>query len=216
MFCLVTCMLPIAMRAQIPVISLITGAAKKVIKAIDLRIQRLQNETIWLQNAQKVIENTMSQLKLTEISDWVDKQKTLYADYFDELAKVKTVITYYQRIRDITEKQTRLVAVYKRSWQLLQSDHHFTSSELDYMASVYTGILDESFQNMEQISVILQSFVTTMSDSKRLALINQAADKVDQNFSDLQRFNTQNALLSLQRANDEHDIAVTKALYGIQ
>ena len=45
---------------NIPIIGLIKFAVKKVIKAIDLRIQRLQNKTIWLQNAQKKIENILS------------------------------------------------------------------------------------------------------------------------------------------------------------
>ena len=53
----------------------VKAAVKKVIKAIDLQIQRLQNKTIWLQNAQKTLENTLSKLKLDEISDWTEKQK---------------------------------------------------------------------------------------------------------------------------------------------
>src|SRR5450759_1785832 len=71
------------------ILEIIKAGVKKVIKAVDLKIQRLQNKTIWLQNAQKTLENKMSELKLTQIGDWVQKQKTLYADYFDELWKVK-------------------------------------------------------------------------------------------------------------------------------
>src|SRR5689334_3141587 len=76
--------------AQDPVTEAIKQGVIKVIKAIDLRIQRIQNQTIWLQNAQKVIENKMSELKLSEIRDWVEKQRKLYADYFDELWKIKS------------------------------------------------------------------------------------------------------------------------------
>src|SRR5438045_2332492 len=56
-------------NAQIPIMEIIKQAITKVIVAVDLKIQRLQNKTIWLQNAQKVLENKMSELKLTEISD---------------------------------------------------------------------------------------------------------------------------------------------------
>ena len=42
---------------QIPVLEIIKEGITKVIVAVDLKIQRLQNETIWLQNAQKVLEN---------------------------------------------------------------------------------------------------------------------------------------------------------------
>jgi hypothetical protein len=45
----------------------IKQAIIKVIKALDLQVQRLQNKTIWLQNAQKTLENTMSKLQLNEI-----------------------------------------------------------------------------------------------------------------------------------------------------
>jgi hypothetical protein len=67
-------------RAQIPIAEIIKAAVTKVIKAVDLKVQRLQNKTIWLQNAQKTLENKMSQLKLTEIKDWVEKQRKLYDD----------------------------------------------------------------------------------------------------------------------------------------
>ncbi len=102
-------------NAQDPITLIIKQGIIKVIKAVDLKIQRLQNQTIWLQNAQKVVENTMSKVKLDEITNWVEKQRTLYKDYFDELWKVKSTISYYHRIREITEKQVRIVEEYKRA-----------------------------------------------------------------------------------------------------
>lgn len=199
----------------IPILEIVKAVAKKVIKAIDLRIQKLQNKTIWLQNAQKKIENILSKLKLDEISDWTQKQKELYKNYYEELAKVKSIITYYQRIKDISEKQVRLVDEYERAWNLFQKDAHFNSSELDYMQSVYSGILDESLKNIDQIFLVLDSFTTQMSDAKRLEIINAAADQIDANYDDLTLFNRQNILLSLQRAKTEHDVKSVKQFYGI-
>ena len=91
-------------QAQIPILDIIKAAVKKVIKAVDLKIQRLQNKTIWLQNAQKTLENQMSKLKLKEIGDWANKQKELYAKYFDELSKVKNAISTYQAVKHIISK----------------------------------------------------------------------------------------------------------------
>lgn len=201
--------------AAIPILEIVKAVAKKVIKAIDLRIQKLQNKTIWLQNAQKKIENILSKLKLDEISDWTQKQKELYRNYYEELAKVKSIITYYQRIKDISKKQVRLVDEYERAWSLFQKDAHFNSSELDYMQSVYSGILDESLKNIDQIFLVLDSFTTQMSDAKRLEIINAAADQIDANYDDLTLFNRQNILLSLQRAKTEHDVKSVKQFYGI-
>jgi hypothetical protein len=201
--------------AVLPILEIVKAVTKKVIKAIDLRIQRLQNKTIWLQNAQKQVENVLSKLKLDEISDWTQKQKDLYKGYYEELAKVKSIITYYQRIREITKKQTQLVQEYERAWNLFKQDTHFKDSEIQYMERVYTGILEESVKNLDQIFLILDSFATQMSDLKRLEIINKAADQIDGNYHDLTMFNQQNILLSLQRAKTEADVNQVKQFYGI-
>lgn len=202
-------------HAQIPILSVITSAIKKVIKAVDLEVQRLQNQTIVLQNAQKAVENVMSQLHLTDITNWVQKQKDLYSQYYNELMQVKSIIVYYDRVKDIAAKQVQLVNSYKNAWKLLQSDKHFTSDELNYIAQVYSGILDETVQNIGQLTMVVNSFITQMSDAKRMEVINHVAARVDENYSDLQRFNTENGMLSLQRAKDANDAQAVKTMYGL-
>ncbi|MNF36205.1 hypothetical protein D3C84_170910 [compost metagenome] len=206
---------PAESTAALPILEIVRAAMIAAIKAIDLRIQRLQNKTIWLQNAQKKIENILSKVKLDEISNWTQKQRDLYKEYYQELMKVKSIISYYHRIKEITQKQTRLVEEYERTWRLFQQDRHFTVDELDYMQRVYSGILGESVKNMDQIFLILDSFTTQMSDHKRLEIINTAADQIDANYDDLTLFNKQNILLSLQRAKTSNDVKAVKKFYGI-
>lgn len=203
-------------EAQIPIAEIIKAGIKKVIVAIDLKIQRLQNKTIWLQNAQKAVENTMSKLKLHEISDWVEKQRKLYADYFDELSKVKEVIATYHRVIDIIDKQTALVNEYKSAWKVFKQDNNFTTDELNYMGNVYTGILNESIKNLDQVFIVVNAFATQMTDAKRIEIINHAADAVDDNLADLRQFNDENKMLSFQRAAEKGDVEVVKKLYGLE
>lgn len=203
-------------NAQIPILEIIKAAVKKVIKAVDLKIQRLQNKTIWLQNAQKTLENKMSKLKLTEISDWSKKQKELYAKYFDELWKVKIAISSYQAVRDIIKKQVQLVQEYSKAFNLSKQDKNFTADELNYMQKVYTGILDESIKNIDQIQLVLNAFATQMTDAKRLEIIHTAGDNIEQNITDLRQFNQQNITISLQRSKEKNDIDVVKKLYGLE
>lgn len=206
---------PTSTIAVIPILEIVKAVTKKVIKAIDLRIQKLQNKTIWLQNAQKQIENVLSKLKLDEISQWTQKQRDLYKNYYEELRKVKSIITYYKRIKEITKKQTVLIKEYERAWNLFKQDDNFTPSELEYMEKVYSGILEESIKNIDQIFLVLDSFATQMSDLKRLEIINEAADQIDSNYDDLTVFNKQNVLLSLQRAKTAADVNKVKQFYGI-
>jgi hypothetical protein len=188
----------------------------RVIKAVDLQIQRLQTETIWLQNAQKTIENTMSKLKLDEITDWVEQQRELYVGYFDELWRVKTTIIYYYKVKDIINNEKLLVSEYQKAFSLFKQDKNFTTEEIAYMQKVYTGILGESISDVDQIFMIINSFVTQMTDAKRIEVINQVANNIESNFSNLRQFNNQNIIVSLQRAKEQNDVSVVRKLYGLQ
>jgi len=202
-------------KAQAGILAVIQQGIKRVIRAVDLKIQRLQNKTIWLQNAQKTLENALSKLKLKEIAEWTVKQREQYRKYYEELAKVKAMISYYQRIREVAQKQVAMVNEYNRAWALIRSDRNFTSQELSYMEKVYGGILEASIRNIDQITLIIESFALQMGDAKRLQLINDAADKIDTTYDDLRRFNQQNMILSLQRAKTAHEVETVKRLYGL-
>jgi len=202
-------------KAQIPIADIIKAAVKKVIKAVDLQIQRLQNKTIWLQNAQKTLENKMSQLKLTEIKDWVEKQRKLYDDYFKELWKVKAALAYYHRVKEIIEQQVAMINEYKGAWALFKQDKNFTPEELNYMFSIYTGMMDESLKSIDQLFLVVNAFATQMSDAKRLEIINTVSDNLVQQFMDLKEFNNQNKMVSLQRASERGEIEYVKKLYGL-
>lgn len=200
--------------AQIAIVEVIKAGVKKVIKAVDLKIQRLQNKTIWLQNAQKTLENTMAKLKLDDIAGWVNKQKELYEKYYQELWKVKMVITYYSEIKDISEKQVKLIQEYQSAWKLFKKDKHFTTGELHYMAEVYSGILKETEKNVDMLLLVAHFFTTRMSDADRLKLIHETDQKVDQNYNDLLLFNQQNSIISLQRKKAENSLDAMRKLFS--
>ncbi|REA60055.1 conjugal transfer protein TraI [Dyadobacter luteus] len=196
--------------------AIIKAAISRVVKAVDLLIQRRQNAVIKLQNAQKALENTMAQLKLDEIADWVKKQRDLYKEYYDELKKVKAVIAYYFRIKQIAEKQVLFIDEYQSTWALFQKDKHFTAAELYYMQKVYEGMLDETAKNVDLLTLVVKSFSTQMSDVKRIEIIDRVAAQVDKIYDELSSFNRENKVLSLSRANSRFDAQVVKALYGIE
>jgi len=207
--------LPTGANAQLAIAEVIKAGVKKVIKAIDLKVQRLQNETIWLQNAQKVVENTLSKLKLGEISDWTERQRKLYSGYYDELVRVKSVIATYKRVKDLATTQAAILQEYRWASSLFKKDKHFTADELLHMEEVYEGILKESVKNLDQVFVVISSFKTQMSDAKRMELIGEAAVKMEQNFSDLKGFNDQNIVLTIQRSKSLLETKQMKEIYDI-
>ncbi len=207
--------LPKGANAQVAFLEVIKAGVKKVIKAMDLKVQRLQNETIWLQNAQKVLENQLSKLKLGEIAEWTGRQKELYGQYYEELWKVKSAIVQYRRLGELARLQARIVEEYRWAWNLFSRSGHFSAQELLVMEKVYAGILEQSVKNVDGILSVVGSFKTQMSDGERLVLIVQAGETMEQNWQDLKRFNRESGLLSIQRARSLEEAAKLKELYGI-
>jgi hypothetical protein len=202
-------------EAQLAILDIIKAGIKKVIKAADLMVQRLQNKTIALQNLQRQLENEMSKLKLSQIGDWVNRQKLLYQDYFDELWKVKTLISGFNRVRTVIQTQQRILAEYRMAFSRSQLDQHFTTGELEYMGKVYAGMLEESLRNLEQLYTVINGFRTQMSDGERLRFINEVSVRMNLNLTHLRQFNQQNIRISIQRSKQQQELATVKRLYGL-
>lgn len=185
------------------------------IKAADLAVQRLQNKTIWLQTVQKNLENILSKVKLDEITDWTKKHKEQYQQYFDELKQIKDAITTYKKVKEIIEKQKQLVDEYKIAFNRFKLDRHFTTGEITYMAQVYTGIMDQSVDNLDQLFLVIDAFNTEMTDGRRLEIISSVAKQIDDNLNDLRDFNRQCTRLSLQRSKDENELKTMRLYYGL-
>ena len=202
-------------KAVIPIVQIIKAAIKKVIRAIDLQVQRLQNKTIWLQNTQKTLENKMSKLKLDEIRDWVEKQRRLYDDYFQELRKVKATLANYQRVKEIIQRQVQIVNEYQAAWALFRQDKNFSREEIIYIYEIYTGMLNESVKSIDQLFLVVKSFATSMDDASRMEIIDTVSGDIEQQMTDLKKFNNQNKMISLQRASEKGEIEYAKRLYGL-
>jgi hypothetical protein len=202
-------------QAQVPIVGLFTSALKKIITAIDLKVQQLQNKTIALQNAEQQLENSMSLGKLNDISGWLNKERNLYRGYYQELAQVKTIIADYDEVRQIISQQKQLLNAYKNASARFHRDKHFSAGEISYMENIYSGILQESLRNLDEVLLAVNSFSTQMDDAERMQRVHQASGDMQTNLDHLRQFNQQSVTLSLARARDEQDRQGVKQLYGI-
>jgi hypothetical protein len=207
--------LPQPARAE-PLSVIINTVVTKVLKAMDLAVQKLQTATIKLQNIQKAIENAMSKLQLNEIFEWTEKQRKLFDDYYTELWKVKSLITYYKRTQDIVAMQLQLVKEYKAAITLFTKDRNFTPQHLETMLEAYNGILTVSIDNVSRIANVISSFATQMSDAERLKIIDETEKAVSENLNDLRSITNQSVMFSLQKAKDETELQSIKNFYGIK
>ena len=203
-------------RADAQIIDAIEDIIKAALMAVDLGIQKVQTATVNLQDAEKALENTMAQTQLGDITSWVQQQKDLFSGYYQELLQVKNALATYDKVVSMIDKQAQLVKDYQTAWAAIQKDNHFSAQEISYIGSVFSGILNQSVENLKQLDMVITALVTQMSDGSRLAIIDGAGARIDQNYSDLHQFTQQNILLSMQRSTDANDLNEVKLLYGLQ
>jgi hypothetical protein len=201
-----------AEAAPIAVAEIIRQGVKKVIIAVDLQIQRLQNESIWLQNAQQTIENTLSKLRLEEIADWTGKQKSLYEDYYQGLWRVKNLISQYQRVKDIAKIQAALLNEYQQTWKILIQSGDFSFEELQRKQSIYSGILQQSLLHLDQLTFLMKNQLTNIGDAGRLDGIHGLGMKIQVNYDELRRYNSHNLLISQYRKRSKNELKTLKSI----
>src|ERR1700749_4363566 len=95
-------------QARFVVGTILNETVGKIIRAIDLEVQKAQNQTIWLQNAKKAIENELHHLQLSNIAGISQQQKDLFSQYYQELFKVKVLISDYEQVAHIITRQEQL------------------------------------------------------------------------------------------------------------
>lgn len=187
-------------QAQIPIVGTIVS---KVIKAIDLKVQRMQNETIWLQHAQAAAEQALSKSKLAEITSWQQMQEELYEGYFDELKQTKKSITGLSQVKRIVSLQAQVVAEYNRFGKE-------ASLKPDYDA-LLAGSLD--------ILATLQDVIgagMSMKDSDRIMMITTLRDAMNQCVKNIKSLNEQQVRSAAANARLKADLQFVKRLNGIQ
>jgi hypothetical protein len=201
-------------HAQVPGVGLVTGVIKKVIIALDLKVQQLQNQTLKIQNLQQQVENKLSLGSLNDISGWLNQEKELYQGYYQELNTVRGIIAGYRVVKSIIMRQKQLLDEYRTAYALFRRDRHFRTEELQYMNNIYSGILEESLRNLDDLTLAVSSFSTQMTDAERMQRIRQASENMQINLDHLRQFNQQNKMLSLARSVSERDRQDVRSLYG--
>ncbi|WP_289031699.1 conjugal transfer protein TraI [uncultured Algoriphagus sp.] len=187
-------------KAAVPIAEIIRQGVKKIIVAVDLKIQRMQNETIWLQQAQQKLENVLTESQLAEIASWSQKQRDLYGDYYESLWKVKSLITQFQKVKAISASQAELLRAYQKSWNLIVEGGMFSPQEILLIERRYGEILRQSAQNIQELTQVLRSYALQVSDGERLEQIMDLEQRMHGNFRTLTQLNLQLESLSSQRS----------------
>lgn len=139
----------------------------------------------------------------------------LHNIYITGLMAVSPAVRNYGRIAEILTIGASLIREYKRESTLFQQSGSFSPSELNYMSNVYSRLVSETLDNIEELTNIITANKLRMSDAERIKAIDRIYGTSSDKLQFLRSFNNQGVSLSLQRSKDAADTQMLKQLYGI-
>lgn len=152
----------------------------------------------------------------TAVKDLSQGNFTLHKTFLDGLMEVSPAVKKYKRITDIFNYQSRILKEYKAAWQQFRDDKQFTSTEIDYLGKVYTNLFNETLKSLEELAMVITSGKLRMSDDERLQAIDRVYTNVVDQYSFLNEFNNNTAILSLQRKSELAEIKMSRIINGIK
>lgn len=139
----------------------------------------------------------------------------LHKTFLDGLLQVSPEVRKYKKIADIANYQLALVKEYKNAIARFKQDGNFSRVELDYLASVYDNLFEESLNNLNDLTTVITANKLRMSDDERLEAIDNIYLDMQDKLLFLRHFNNNITILAIQRARDINDARTIEEMYGL-
>ncbi|TDE13226.1 MULTISPECIES: TerB family tellurite resistance protein [Dyadobacter] len=140
----------------------------------------------------------------------------LHEAFLDGLLKVSPAVKNYSRVQGIIGCQLAIINEYKSAYQKLAASGSFSASELDYITQVYSRLSERSLKNLDALTMVLTAKKLRASDDERLSVIDSIYQDMTDQLSFLWHFNSNAALLAVQRKDEIADTELTRKLYDLK
>ena len=150
----------------------------------------------------------------TTIKNIAEGNFNLHKLFLDGLLEVTPAVQNYKRIADIVNYQLQIVKEYKAALKNFNADGNFNADELEYIATVYSNLIDGSLKNLDALAIVITAGKARMSDDERISAINRIFRDMEDKLSFLRWFNNSATVLSVQRSKERNDVRTMKQVYG--
>lgn len=148
-----------------------------------------------------------------EVKDISEGNFNLHSAFLNSLMAVSPEIRQYGRIADIIANQASIVSEYKAAWQQANASGHFNAQELIYMNGIFNNLLNQSVDNLTNLTNIITANTLRMSDADRLQAIDHIYSDTQNKLVFLRHFDNEVAVMALQRQKAQNEVQTLKNLY---
>jgi hypothetical protein len=175
------------------------------------QIAALQVYSGYLSKGYSIAKNGLNTIKGIKNGDLLQ-----HTNYFTSLVTVNPQIKKYKRVAEIIAMQ---IAIAKQSGNALKNfknNHHFTTTEINYLQSVFNKLLSECAKNLDELFSLITNGNLQMKDDERIKAINKIYIDMQDKQQFARAFSNSAAGLSIQRSNEANDIIISKKLNGLK
>lgn len=184
-------------------------------------VQQLVLNVEKLAQFKKILKNMKDAYKIifkgyNAVKDLSQGNFTLHKTFLDGLMEVSPAVKKYKRIADFFKYQLRITKEYRAAYNQFRDDKQFTVQEIEYVGKVYSNLFNETLKSLEELAMVITAGRLRMSDDERLQAIDRIYETVVDQYSFLNEFNNNTAILSLQRKSDQTEIKMSRIINGIK
>jgi len=148
-----------------------------------------------------------------EVKQIASGNLNVHTVFLNGLLAVSPAVAKYGRVADIIMEQATIVSEYKSAYSRFRGCGNFNADEIAYLSNVYSTLLAQSLQNLDQLAMILTAGKLRMSDAERIKAVDHIYADTDDKLSFLRQFNRQTTELAIQRQKERNDLQTLQKLY---
>jgi hypothetical protein len=165
------------------------------------QIAKLQVYISQLEKGYRVVQQG-----LTTIGDIKQGDFNIHQAFFNSLELVNPQVRSYVKIADILAMQSAMLTTYHRAYGQVKSSALFSTVDLEYIYTVYQGILGKNGNDIIELTNILTDGDWQMDDAQRIGRIDQLYASVTSQYQSLQGFTDRLQALALQKGRTLEDL----------
>ncbi|MGC4102310.1 TerB family tellurite resistance protein [Ferruginibacter sp.] len=190
------------------------NAQAQELEQLALNIEKLAQFKQILTNLKKAYEILYG--GYTTIKNISEGNFNLHQTFLDGLLKVSPAVQKYKKVADIISLQLQIVKEYKAAFSRFKNNTLFRPEEIEYLSKVYSNLFSKSLQHLDDLATVITDNKLRMSDDERLQRIDQIFTGMQDKLVFLRQFNSNTAVLGIQRSKEKNDVDVMQKLHDVK
>lgn len=153
---------------------------------------------------------------LTTIRNIKNGDFSLHRDFFGSLSLVNPKIRDYARVADIIALQIKIIKEVKETVKGIAEAGQLTPDEMSLCNKVFDNLLAASLKNIDELFLVITSGELEMKDDERLNRIDAIFLEMQEKYAFTADMSEELALLSVQRMQEQHEVGLSKKLFGFE